>query len=70
MAIECTVKFSAGAYVTSAIQGKRASCTHSEDEAVRRLGRRLLGDRLDHVERVADCEDGTSRWRIVEVPHD
>ena len=70
MAIECRVRFSSGAYITSTVRGKRASCTHSDDEAVRRLGNRLLGQRLSHVERVGELAPGErgSRWLIVEVP--
>lgn len=66
--LECTVKYSAGAYQTNTVHGLRASCSHSEDEAVRHLGVKLFGELLDHVERTdlkPGDQPGTSRWLIV-----
>lgn len=68
--LECLVRRDGDGYVTNTVKGKRASCTWSEDEAVLRLGTRLLGDQLDHVERMPShpCDNETnihSRWRIV-----
>lgn len=71
MELECIVKSQIGAYVTNTIRGKRVSCTHSADEAARRLGVKLLGKGLSHVERIEDRDDdrsGVSRWRIVGRP--
>lgn len=69
MPIECTVKYSCGSYITSTVRGKRCSCSHSPDEAVRRLGVKLLGKSFSHVERVPEpgphrCD--VSTWLIVE----
>lgn len=67
---ECTVKYQMGAYQTNTVRGQRASCSHSEDEAVRHLGVKLFGDQFGHVERI-DLKQGDSeatiagRWRIV-----
>lgn len=68
--LETVVRLELGAYATATVRGKKASCTHSEDEAVRRLGAKLFGVYLDYVERVPS-QDGDranrieSRWRIV-----
>jgi len=66
--VECTVKYSAGAYQTNTVRSQRASCSHAEDEAVRHLGVKLFGEQLDHVERIdlkPGDQPGMSRWRIV-----
>lgn len=63
--LECTVKYNMGAYQTNTV---RASCSHSEDEAVRHLGVKLFGEQLDHVERIdlkPSDQPGMSRWLIV-----
>lgn len=69
MTIECTVKFNAGSYITSTVRGKRCSCSHSPEEAVRRLGVKLFGSGLLHVERLppqpGDNTAWQTRWRIV-----
>lgn len=54
--LECTVR------------SQCASCSHSEDEAVRHLGVKLFGEQLDHVERIdlkPSDQPGMSRWPIV-----
>lgn len=65
---ECTTKYYMGTYQTNTVRGQRASCSHSEDEAVRHLGVKLFGEQLDRVERIdskpGDAK-GTSRWLIV-----
>lgn len=66
--LECTVKYYMGAYQTNTVRGQRASCSHSEDEAVRHLGVKLFGEQLDHVERIdlkPSDKPGMSRWLIV-----
>jgi len=66
--LECTVKYYMGAYQTNTVQGQRASCSHAEDEAVRHLGVKLFGNKLDHVERIdlkTGDKPGISRWLIV-----
>ncbi|RRV29444.1 hypothetical protein EGJ23_00420 [Pseudomonas sp. o96-267] len=66
--LECTVKYYMGAYQTNTVRSQRASCSHSEDEAVRHLGVKLFGEQLDHVERIAlkpNDQPGMSRWLIV-----
>lgn len=66
--LQCTVKYYMGAYQTNTVRGQRASCSHSEDEAVRHLGIKLFGERLDHVERIdlkPGDQPGVSRWLIV-----
>ncbi|MFY1053506.1 hypothetical protein ACOQNP_17960 [Ectopseudomonas khazarica] len=66
--LECTVKYYMGAYQTNTVRGQRASCSHSEDEAVRHLGVKLFGEQLDHVERIdlkPGDKPGMSRWQIV-----
>jgi hypothetical protein len=66
--LECTVKYCMGAYQTNTVRSQRASCSHSEDEAVRHLGVKLFGEQLDHVERIAlkpSDQPGMSRWLIV-----
>lgn len=67
---ECTVKYSLGTYQTNTVRGHRASCSHSEDEAVRHLGVKLFGPQLEYVERMeSQPSDATTdikgRWRIV-----
>lgn len=65
---QCTVKYYMGAYQTNTVRGQRASCSHSEDEAVRHLGIKLFGEQLDHVERIdlkPSDQPGMSRWQIV-----
>ncbi|PKF70409.1 hypothetical protein CW360_14010 [Pseudomonas fluvialis] len=67
-AFECTVQYYMGAYQTNTVRSQRASCSHSEDEAVRHLGVKLFGERLDHVERIdlkPGDKPGMSRWLIV-----
>lgn len=66
--LECTVKYYMGAYQTNTVRSQRASCSHSEDEAVRHLGVKLFGEQLDHVERIdlkPGDQPGMSRWQIV-----
>ncbi|HEJ6187131.1 hypothetical protein [Pseudomonas sp. B111] len=66
--LECTVKYYMGAYQTNTVRSQRASCSHSEDEAVRHLGVKLFGEQLDHVERIdikPGDKPGMSRWLIV-----
>lgn len=66
--LECTVKYYMGAYQTNTVRSQRASCSHSEDEAVRHLGVKLFGEQLDHVERIdlkPSDQPGMSRWLIV-----
>ena len=66
--LECTVKYYMGAYQTNTVRSQRASCIHSEDEAVRHLGVKLFGEQLDHVERIdlkPSDQPGMSRWLIV-----
>lgn len=65
---ECTVKYYMGTYQTNTVRGQRASCSHSEDEAVRHLGVKLLGKQLDHVKRIElkpGEQPGKNRWLIV-----
>lgn len=42
-ALECRVRLSAGAYVTSRVAGLRASSTQSELAAVERLAEKVFG---------------------------
>jgi len=69
MNIDCTVKYSAGAYVTSTVRGKRVSCTHSDVEAARRLGIKVFGERFSHIRRLhgedGDQDVGITRYVIV-----
>jgi len=41
--VEVIVKYSAGAYTTQTVRGKRASSTCSAAQAAQRLGRKLWG---------------------------
>lgn len=68
--IDIVVRLYGDDFVTATVKGMRASCTWSEDEAVLRLGKRLFGERLSHVERLpgqpGDKDERIhSRWRIV-----
>jgi len=51
--IDVAVRYQSGAYVTNTVQGQRVSCTHSAEEAARRLGTKLFGDGLRQVQRIA-----------------
>jgi hypothetical protein len=59
------VKCTGGDYLTNTIQGKRASCTHSADEAARRLAAKLYGDQPHSVEEVMEGNIFTRRYRVV-----
>lgn len=75
--VETLVRMDGDGYITATVRGKRAACTWSDDEAVRRLGTKLFAEHLDHVERLPDQPGDRdariySRWRIVpkEVLHE
>ena len=60
LVVDITVRESAGAYVTSTVRGRRCSCTHSAEEAARRLGVKLFGDGLQRVEQIASEMSGAN----------
>lgn len=59
LVVDVTVRESAGAYVTSTVRGRRCSCTHSAEEAARRLGVKLFGDGLQLVEQIDNAVPGS-----------
>lgn len=65
--ITVTVRYRSGAYEVQA-SGKRASCTHSPQEAARRLGEKLMGGEFgDALSMKAPSDGGTTnvtRWRL------
>ncbi|SFT74179.1 hypothetical protein [Halomonas saccharevitans] len=65
---EVRLRRSGDGYVTGTVQGKRASCSWSDAEAVKRLGAKLYGDKLrrvDCMERYRDQGRLHSRWQIL-----
>lgn len=59
------VKYTAGAYVTNTINGKRASSTMSPEQAVRGLAHKLVTDRASHVRHATgNVAGGHESWRI------
>ena len=54
------VKFSAGTYTTSTVQGFRASCTSGARQAVERLGEKLYGEGVKL--RIEEATD--NNWRL------
>lgn len=64
--VEAHVRYLSGAYVTCTVLGQRCSCTHSAEEAAKRLGKKIFGAGFLHVEEVeaAVAEAGKSSWRI------
>ncbi|HJW23784.1 MAG TPA: hypothetical protein VJ576_02710 [Rhodocyclaceae bacterium] len=68
IALTIKVRYCAGAYVTSTINKKRASCTSSAEAAARNLADKLFGasvQRVEEVERQPDDPVGVSWWRVV-----
>ncbi|WP_236212987.1 hypothetical protein [Metapseudomonas otitidis] len=66
--LECTTRYYMGTYQTNTVRGQRASCSHSEKEAVRHLGVKLFGEQFGHVARIdskpGDMK-GSTRWLVV-----
>jgi glycerate kinase len=64
---ECVVKYSAGAYVTSAVRGRRTSCTHSAEEAVLRLAEKVFSAPASRVQEISNAVAaggvGPAVWR-------
>ena len=59
------VKYTAGAYVTNTINGKRASSTMSPEQAVNVLAHKLMPDRACRVRHVSgNVAGGHESWRI------
>ncbi|MET3461255.1 hypothetical protein [Variovorax atrisoli] len=65
-AIDTKVRYLSGAYVTNTVRGRRCSCTHSAEEAAKRLGKKIFATGFVRVEELeaARAEAGTSAWRI------
>lgn len=62
---DITVRYASGAYVTNTVKGERTSCTHSADEAARRLDRKLYGDGFERAEQIPDgATTAVSVWRL------
>lgn len=51
-AVEVTVRFSGGTYMTNAVNGVKATCTAGEQQAVERFGQKYFGPAYVGVERV------------------
>ncbi|RSZ35106.1 MULTISPECIES: hypothetical protein [unclassified Variovorax] len=64
VAIDVKVRDLSGAYVTGTVRGRRCSCTHSAQEAAKRLGEKIFGEGFLRVEELARLEAGASMWRI------
>ncbi|MGQ3055426.1 MAG: hypothetical protein ACT6S0_26860 [Roseateles sp.] len=64
--VDTTVRYLSGAYVTNTVRGRRCSCTHSAEEAAKRLGKKIFATGFVRVEEleVARAEAGTTAWRI------
>lgn len=67
--VDTRVRDRSGAYVTDMVRGRRCSCTHSAEEAARRLGKKVFGAGFVRVEQleVAEPEFGETAWRIYGV---
>jgi hypothetical protein len=59
------VKCTGSDYTTNTIRGKRASCTHSAEEAARRLAAKLYGDQVERVDEVKEGNVFTRLFRVV-----
>lgn len=63
--IDITVKYSAGAYATNTIGGKRASSTTSAQRAAESLGDKVFGTSFARAEHLHDISVGCERWRLL-----
>ena len=63
------VRYSTNTYVTTAVQGQRASSAMSAEAAARRLGEKLFGERLLQVECMGRAEhSGIEHWQARALP--
>ncbi len=65
--IRVLVKYTAGAYNTQTVRGKRASSTCSAGEAMQRLARKLHGVEVTCT-KVQDVRSAIELWRMPAVP--
>lgn len=64
--LDVQVRYSVSAYVTNTVRGQRVSCTHSAEEAARRLGQKLFGTGFKRVEQLRSPSDShvVTAWRL------
>lgn len=61
---DITVVYSAGAYNTNQVRGKRASSTACARMAAESLGRKVFGAGFQRAEEVTTISPSASRWRL------
>ena len=63
--VECIVRYTNGTHITSRVQGQQASSTAGYLAAARALGRKLYGDRSEHVVQLeSNTQQAWVRFRI------
>lgn len=64
VAVEITVKFSAGAHITNTVRGVRASSTASAQQAADAFGQKFFGKGLHGVRELPGNEPGMCRFMV------